>query len=290
VRLLITGASGFVGRHLTAVLPARIRWQGLGRRDCDNIVSVDILDHSSLRSVIAQSSPDVVVHLAAVAQSGGEEAVLRRVNVDGAVHVAEATWMAAPDARLIVASTGYVLGETAAAADESVPLAPIGAYAESKAEMERVLARLAGSRALHVVRPFNHAGPGQASTYAVTAFAQKVLKSARFGVPIKVGDLTAVRDLSDVRDLAKVLAWMVQAPDLPPLLHVCSGRPRTMKDVLDAFLVRAGIDPTTARVHSEGRSRLRRNVGNPALCRRLVPVVPRSLEHTLDDVWAQVQT
>jgi len=251
---------------------------------------MDVLDASTMREAVRETRPDAVVHLAAVAQAGADLATLRRVNIDGAVHVAEATWAEAPGARLIVASTGYVLGETGQEpADERSPVAPVGPYATSKAQMEQALCRLARGRSVHIVRPFNHTGPGQSASHAVPAFAQKVHALPESGFRLQVGDLTAVRDLSDVRDLADVLVWLAQAADPPPLLHVCSGVGRPMAEVLDALLLRAGLGRDDLRVDTQGHSALRRNVGDPGLCRSRVPVRPRPWGQTLDDVWAAVR-
>lgn len=286
MRLLITGATGLVGRHLIAALPSGTAWVGLSRRGGDGIVPADVLDVGSMRRAVREARPDAVVHLAAVSQAGTDLGHLQRVNIDGAVHVAEATWAEAPRARLIVASTGYVLGETGRdPADERAPLAPVGAYATSKAQMEQALCRLARGRSLHILRPFNHTGPGQASTHAVPAFAHKVHALPSSDFQLQVGDLTAVRDLSDVRDLAEVLVWLTRAAEPPPLLHVCSGVGRPMGDVLEDLLQLAGVSREQVKIDARGRSPLRHNVGDPGLCRARVPVRPRSWRQTLRDVW-----
>lgn len=289
MRLLVTGASGFVGRHLFAALPRGVEWTGLSRRGCENSLAVDVLDACGLRSVVRRTRPHAVLHLAAIAQSRDDGELLHKVNVDGAVQVAEATWSEAPAARLVVVSTGYVHGETVNAADETAPLAPIGPYATSKADMERALGRLGGGRSLHIVRPFNHTGPGQSPDYAVAAFARKVAELDRLAPELEVGDLTAVRDLSDVRDLARILAWLCTTPEPPKRLNVCSGVGRPMGAVLEALLALSPVPRAAVGVVTRGRSALRRSVGDPALCRRVVPVVPRPWAETLADIWAEAQ-
>ena len=289
MRLLITGATGFVGRHLIAGLPPDVAWVGLARSGGAQVIAADVLDAAGLRHVMGRVRPDVVVHLAAISQAGADLDHLRRVNVDGAVHVAEATWAEAPRARLIVASTGYVLGETGRApADERATLAPVGPYASSKAEMEVELGRLAQGRSLHILRPFNHTGPGQAASHAVPAFALKVRDLPLNDFKLQVGDLTAVRDLSDVRDLAELLVWLSRSSEPPPLLYACSGVGRPMGQVLDALLQRAGVVREQVRIDARGRSALRQNVGDPGLCRARAPLRPRPWQQTLDDVWPAV--
>ncbi len=289
MRILVTGASGLVGRAVLAVLPDTAttftlsRATGPGPRHR----SVDITRPEAVASAVADVAPDCVVHLAAVAQAGPDpDTRLFEVNVDGAVHVAEALWRARPDARLVAVSTGYVLGETDGPADEASPVRPVGAYAESKARMEQALRALSVGRDLCIVRPFNHTGPGQSSSYAVPAFAEKVAAlAAGNGLRrLEVGDLSAVRDYGDVRDLGRVLAKLTALPEPPPLLHVCSGVGRSMGSVLEDLLWMVGVSADSVDLQARGHSPLRSNIGDPSLLRRLGLPTSRPWTTTLADV------
>ncbi len=268
MRILVTGASGFVGKHVLAALPDTQSVFTLSRGSVSSRrhLPVDLVDAHSVRAAVAEVAPDCVLHLAAAAQVRPEqEAHANAVNVYGSVHVAEALWAVRPDARFVAVSTGYVLGETVGVADETAPVRPLGPYATTKAQMERVLRACSVGHELCIVRPFNHTGPGQSPSYAVAAFAQKIgAAMERSGAPaLWVGDLTAVRDLSDVRDLAHLLAWMCTTVRPPPLVHACSGVGRTMGAVLHDLCSLVGLEPDAVTVHSTGRSALRRNVGRP---------------------------
>lgn len=294
MRVLLTGATGFVGQHLQLALPGSLDVWSVARTvpHGPRTQRLDITDAAAVSALLAELRPQVVVHLAAIAQAGAHPpGRLRAVDVDGAAHVADAAWSAVPGARVIAVSTGYVYGETPHAATEATPCAPVGAYAEAKAEMERVVRSLGRGRDLCVPRPFNHAGPGQSTDYAVAAFADKVARLERAAAPpvLSVGDLTAVRDLSDVRDLARALAWLVTAPTAPPVVNLCSGHGRAMGAVLDGLLARSTLDPRAVEVASTGRSRLRRSVGAPTRARQLGLPAPRAFEHTLTDVLAEAR-
>jgi GDP-4-dehydro-6-deoxy-D-mannose reductase len=249
---------------------------------------VDLLDTAAVCSVVQEVRPDVVLHLAAISQVRGHSgAAIRALNVDASVQLADALWQAVPEARLVALSTGYVHGETRVPADEQAALEPVGPYAESKAELERALRAASGGRDLCLVRPFNHTGPGQPTGFAVPAFLESIRAVCEGRADaIRVGDLTATRDLADVRDLADGLAGLCRWTQVPPVLQICSGRGRTMGEVLDLLRQQVGGRAQAVPVQASGRSDLRRCVGNPALAHRL-GIRSRPLSDTLADMVAE---
>ena len=287
MRILVTGATGFVGRHLAERLASTVELHTTARSPGagDRHHRLDLLDAEAVRELVRQLRPDVVVHLAALAGARArDEARLRAVNVNAAVGLAQSLWSVRPDARLLAVSTGYVHGETSEPAGADAPVRPVGAYARSKAAMEQALAALAGGQDLCIVRPFNHTGPSQPESYVVPAFitrAQQVLRGTERG--LDVGDLTAVRDLADVRDLAAGLARLAVLPEVPPVVPVCSGEARSMEQVLAMVLTCVGLEPGRVQIESSGRSVLRRNVGDPSLARTL-GIRCRPLGQTIQDM------
>lgn len=280
----ITGITGFVGTWVRRELAAVATVSGCARHAVvgdEDVQQVDVLDESAVLDTLRQIRPDTVIHLAACPQPG--DRMLRAVNVQGAAHVARALWQVRPDARLVAASTGYVYGNTESPAQVGSPLSPVGEYARSKVEMEAVLQAESVGRDLVVVRAFNHAGPGQGPSYALPAFVRAVRDTPR-GAPVAVGgDLSAVRDVSDVRDLARLLGVLATHPSPPPLLHACSGRQTSMGTVLRLVARLAGLGAHTPLLPGPGRSVLRRCVGTPsAFAVAHAPV--RSLEDTVADV------
>ena len=161
MRILVTGAGGFVGRRLLPRLGAA-GWQARG---FDR--EVDVTRADVVAEVVADCAPDAVVHLAAlsfVPDSQRDPGASFRVNYLGTRHLLEAVRLHAPLARVLLVSTGHVYGAAAAGDrfDESAPLRPDSPYARTKAAAD-LLARHYAERGLDVVRarPFNHTGAGR---------------------------------------------------------------------------------------------------------------------------------
>jgi len=253
VRTLVTGGAGFVGRHLVQVLLAaghevlaaglghaglaggeRLRWREL-----------DVADADACRATAEEARPEWVFHLAGLAHVATCERAPGRaleVNFGGTRRVLAACAAAAPRARVLLVSSAEVYGRVPAERlpiTEEHPLRPATAYALSKAcaEMEGHRASAAGSRIV-IVRPFNHIGPGQADDYVASSFARQLARIEAGAQPpvLKVGNLEAVRDLTDVRDaVAAYLALMERAPD-GAIYNVTSGRATSVRQLLELLL------------------------------------------------------
>lgn len=225
--VLVTGAGGFVGRHLLAA----------------------------------------VCHLAAatsVAESWRRGAETWRVNVLGTVALLDAVRAEAPEARTLVVSTGEVYGPTPVGpAGEDTPVAPLSPYAASKAAAELAATRAARAEKLDVVvaRPFQHAGPGQDERFAIGSWTARIARLERAGGgELEVGDLTVRRDLTDVRDVTRAYRLLLDPATPAGTYNVCSGRTVELATVLDT-LVRLAREPVEVRDNPA----LRRPVDVPVL-------------------------
>ena len=293
-RILVTGAGGFVGRHL---LPA-LAGQFPGTEVMP--ACADLADPEAVEAEVRQANPDGCVHLAAVsavAAAREDPDHAWRVNLHGTLAMARAILLHAPQCLLVFASSGDAYGESFRAGtplDESAPLAPLNPYAATKAAADLALGAMVpeGLRVVRV-RAFNHTGPGQTAAFVVPAFARQAARiAAGLQKPVlHVGDLAPRRDFLDVRDVCASYALCLASFDALPqgaIINVASGTARRVGDVLDAVLREAGVE---ARIETSA-ARLRPTdlpvaQGDAGLARRILGWAPSiSWEETLRDVVA----
>lgn len=299
-RILVTGASGFVGRHLMRALAARFpqaALTGVGGPEFGP-EGLDITDEAASRRVAARAAPDVVIHLAgmaAVTQADREGERAMAVNAGGARIMAEAIHDVAPEALFILISSGEAYGESLggdAPTPETAPLRPITPYGCSKQEAERLTLDVA-AKGLHVLiaRPFNHTGPGQTPSFVAPAFAAQIaaIEAGLQPPEILVGSLADRRDFTDVRDVAEAYALMAERGNAiasGTAINIASGIGRPIADVLEMLrrLSRASfevkIDPARLRSMTA-----RAAVGDPSLAAALLGWrASTPIETTLADV------
>jgi GDP-4-dehydro-6-deoxy-D-mannose reductase len=229
VRAAITGARGFVGRHLAAHLTTR----GIEvvELDVDGATPLDVTDHDAVVRRVADERPDVVYHLAARSHVGeswraGDQLV--RVNVDGTRAVLDACVRAHIERVLVVGSAEQygAVAPDELPVSESTPFRPITPYGGSKVAAEAIACAAHREHGLGVVcvRAFNHTGPGQSPTFLVPGLAARIAAAEREGRDeIALGNGDAVRDFSDVRDVVRAYALLIERGTPGEAYNVCSG-------------------------------------------------------------------
>ena len=245
-RILITGACGFVGRWLIAELRGRMPAgstiiAGVHASDAvgaDVSRRLDVRDREAVFELVGDAQPTAVVHLAAVSSPPAARSnprVTWDINVIGTMNLADAVLARAPLARFIFIGSSECYGgsfnKVAGPVDEDVLLDPANPYATTKAAADLLIGQMArdGLRAVRF-RPFNHTGPGQTDAFVVPAFAAQIAAIER-GVQeplLKVGNLDALRDFSDVRDIVSAYAdAILRDEEIAPgsILNLASGRP-----------------------------------------------------------------
>jgi GDP-4-dehydro-6-deoxy-D-mannose reductase len=304
MRTLITGASGFVGAHLAALAAERgAEAVGLGRdpagpESLAAYVQADLLDADSTRAAIAELRPDTVIHLAAAASVGESWREPRATidnNVGATLNLLEAVRAERPDAVVVHAGSGEQYGpvpEERLPVVEDEPLRPQNPYAVSKAAADLLAGFYADAHGMRVIRTraFNHAGPGQADIYVVSAFARQIAQAERAGkgeLVVETGNLEPRRDFCDVRDVVRAY-WLLAERGDAGIFNVCSGVSVPIADILAGLArltdisVEQRTDPTRLRLHEVmdirgSHERLTDATGwEPAIA------LDRTLEDTLD--------
>ncbi len=241
MRALVTGADGFVGRHLVSHLESEgdtvVAWdRSLG--------GPDLLDLDAVIELFTSVEPDVVYHLAGDADVGGSWDHPERtftVNALGTLHMLTAA-RAARVNRVLCVSSADVYGRVTEAdlpLTETSPLAPVSPYAASKVAADALAqqAFLGHGLAVIRVRPFNHLGPGQRPSFVAPAIADRIARNERTGGrTVAVGNLSPRRDFTDVRDVVRAYRLLIEKgrPELP--YNVCSGRDLAVQDLADLLL------------------------------------------------------
>ncbi len=265
MRALITGGSGFVGRALTAHLEA----------EGDEIVfvdrakgGVDITDRASIENAVQEADAEVVYHLAAQAHvptAWKEPVATMRCNVEGTINVLDAAYEAGVK-RVIFASSAEVYGSVTAAdlpVTEAALPQPNNPYAASKLAAEAYVGQSFYSRDQEVIilRSFNQFGPGQATGFVSSSFANQIAR-AELGGPsdIKVGRLDTRRDFIDVRDVARAFRLAATSGRAGAIYNVCSEVDRAVSEIANGLAEKATIDVRFVR-----RTDLLRTVDTPVV-------------------------
>ena len=269
MRVLVTGAHGFVGGHLLELLRAehaevetfalvRPRGGAPSRRPGGaTILEADIDDAAAVAVALATARPDRIVHLAgqsSVHHSWIDPGATLRTNVMGVVHLMEAVRGAGLRPRVLVVGSADEYGivdDPDVPVTEDTPLRPVSPYAVSKVAQGQLALEYAvpGGPEVLRTRTFLHTGPGRGEAFAESSFARQLADVAAGRRPpvLSVGNLDAVRDFTDVRDVVRAYWELLERgtrgaarPDT--VYNVCSGHGVRVGDVMRRLIALAGVE------------------------------------------------
>lgn len=252
--LLITGATGFVARHLISQLATTDEWQVVGASRTPQVpewlpncewLRLDIASWPETLAAIDRIRPAAIVHLAG--QVRGSFAELARANVLSTAHLLHATRTVNPAARLVIFGSAAEYGAasgTRTPIPESMPCDPLAAYGSTKCtatELALNASRGWGAR-VSVVRPFNIVGAHMPSAFVAGALLDRIhgARRSHSHAPITVGRTDTLRDFVDVADLCRGVIQLLKLDESGEIYNLCSGRETSIAQLLDVVLSVAG--------------------------------------------------
>ncbi|MBL7191304.1 GDP-mannose 4,6-dehydratase [bacterium] len=261
-RILIAGIAGFAGTHLAEFASEQgAQIYGLDRRQGNRwlnnlepqpeVIVCDLLDYNAIADALARIQPHVIFHLAAqasVRQSIDEPAETFMANVVVTINLLEAVRKLKLDSKVLLITSSEVYGivkPEELPLYEDAPLRPVHPYAVSKVTVHYLTYQYHHTHGLDVIeaRAFNHIGPRQSLGFVLPDFSSQIAKlSEQPGRKvIKVGDLSARRDFTDVRDIVRGY-WLLSEKGLPGgVYHLCSGGSISIDELLKEVISASGI-------------------------------------------------
>lgn len=276
---LVTGASGFTGRHMIAALKERgYRVVGFGDScpDADQSLPCDLTEPAAVREAVLQIRPDYVVHLAALSfVAHGDAEAFYRVNVLGTLNLLEA--LAAQESvprKVLVASSANIYGTPGIEViDESVCPAPVNHYACSKLAMEHMVRTWFDRLPIVITRPFNYTGPGQDERFLIPKIVGHFKRGAH---DIELGNLDVSRDFSDVADVVAAYVALLESDAHAVTVNVCSGRATSLREIIAkmndiaGYEIEVRVNPAFVRANE-----IPRLLGDNAVLAGLVGLTPQ---------------
>jgi GDP-4-dehydro-6-deoxy-D-mannose reductase len=298
--VLITGAAGFAGSHLLEHLSQThdlVAWSRAdpppGLAPLARWQRVNLLDRRSVRETVRHVRPAAVVHLAGfpyVAESWSNTSDPLALNVLATHYLFDALRESSPGCRVVVAGSAMLYAPSPKPHTEDDQIAPDSPYGLSKLAQEQltIRARLEDGLATIATRSFNHTGPRQKPAFVAPSMARQIALIERGDAEpvIRVGNLDAKRDFTDVRDVVRAYAALLDRGTAGSIYNVASGVGRSIRSLLDGLIARARVevtvetDPARMRPHDVPDV-----VGDATKLTKATGWTPQiSFDQTLDDL------
>lgn len=252
-RILITGLSGFTGKHLARKL-AGLGWEicGLGAKTASAVsdaayanLDADLSETTRITEWIATNQPTHIAHLAAQSHVVGDPLRFYRDNLLGTESLLEATFAAGINPKkILIASSANIYGNCQnSPISEDEPYRPVNHYASSKVAMELLVQKWFDRYPIVITRPFNYTGAGQSEAFL---FPKLVGAFHRAEPTITLGNIDIARDLSDVDFVVESYVRLLLSPVHSQHFNICSGQSISVRAALDLLSALTGHQPEIA--------------------------------------------
>jgi GDP-4-dehydro-6-deoxy-D-mannose reductase len=313
MRALITGINGFVGGHLAEYLLNVPGWEiwGVSRaeqlvlpqiRNRVRLIRADLCDAAQTEGAIATAQPEVIFHLAGqpfVPESFRDPAATLSTNILAQLHIFLALIAQKCNARVLAVCTNEEYGLITPAdlpIDEDTPLRPANPYGVSKVAQDMLAFQYHTSHGLDVVRvrPFTHIGPRQSERFVAAAFARQIalIEAGEQPPLLRVGNLSAQRDFTDVRDIVRAYVLAVEHGAAGQVYNIGSGQAVTIQALLEQLLalssIQVEVQPDPERMRPIDVPLVVCDPGRFYACTGWTPAI--SFEQTLQDILQDWRT
>ncbi|MCP4154910.1 MAG: NAD-dependent epimerase/dehydratase family protein [bacterium] len=305
-KVLISGCSGFLATYLikTLLKENNEKYEIHGftevpafKSEDIKVTQIDIRNREAVFALVEEIKPDITFHLAAISNVGyswKNQKLTYDINFVGSSNLIEAISAYSPACRVLLMSSaelyGGFKGATHTLIDETVPRTARNPYALSKLAMEMAGELHVQARGMDIIklRSFNFTGPSQDKKFVSSDFSYQIAeieKGLREPV-IKAGNLSAVRDISDVRDIARYLSVIAREGEKDAVYNLCSGKALSIRELLETLLslsqkeIKIVVDDNKIRPID-----IPRLAGNNALIQKKFNLFPQyKIEQTLADI------
>ncbi len=239
-KILLTGASGFTGRHFINLANelgyeciALCHQETSHINGCSTCIIADLTDKAKLKAKIGEIKPDYVVHLAAISfVEHGDSAEIYKTNLQGTINLLDVLIeLNIKVKKVLIASSGNVYGNsTELPISESTCLSPVNDYAVSKVSMELAAKLRSDKLPIIIVRPFNYTGVGQAKHFLIPKIVNAFKNKKE---DIELGNLDVSRDFSDVRDVVNAYMCLLKSTTKTGVFNISSGKSISLLDIIE---------------------------------------------------------